>query len=75
GEGQRARLAQLQARLDALNPEAVLSRGYALVERQPGGVVTQAAQLRAGDALRLRFADGAVDATVTQGDGEQGALF
>ncbi|WP_018749124.1 exodeoxyribonuclease VII large subunit [Chitiniphilus shinanonensis] len=75
GERQRARLAQLQARLDALNPEAVLSRGYALVERQPGGVVTQAAQLRAGDALRLRFADGAVDATVTQGDGEQGALF
>ncbi|TJZ75545.1 exodeoxyribonuclease VII large subunit [Chitiniphilus eburneus] len=75
GERQRARLAQLDARLGALNPEAVLARGYALVERPRGDVVTQAAQLRAGDALRLRFADGAVDAEVKVGDGEQGALF
>ncbi len=73
-ERRTARLAQLRVRLDALNPEAVLSRGYALIERQDQ-VVTSAAALHGGDPLRLRFADGAVDAVVTQGTGEQTALF
>ncbi|WP_148714988.1 exodeoxyribonuclease VII large subunit [Chitinolyticbacter meiyuanensis] len=73
-ERRQAQLAQLQARLTALNPEAVLSRGYALIERQ-GTVVTAASALQGGDVLKLRFADGAVDAQVTQGTGEQAQLF
>ncbi|SMC24374.1 Exodeoxyribonuclease VII large subunit [Andreprevotia lacus DSM 23236] len=59
------RLALLGARLAALNPTAVLARGYALVEDKAGHVVQAAAQLQRGDAVRIRFADEAVDAQVT----------
>ncbi|WP_236822686.1 exodeoxyribonuclease VII large subunit [Andreprevotia sp. IGB-42] len=58
-------LALLGARLAALNPSAVLSRGYALVERKDGHVVQAAAQLNPGDAITVRFADDAINAQVT----------
>jgi exodeoxyribonuclease VII large subunit len=65
------KLAQAQARLDqlwrvarSLNPDSVLERGYARVERRSGGTVISAAAARAAGALTLRFADGAVDARV-----------
>ena len=55
---------------ELLHPRRPLSRGYALVEKRGGGVLTQAAQARAEGALTLHFADGAVDAHV---DGSGGA--
>jgi exodeoxyribonuclease VII large subunit len=59
-----ARLAALSARLDALSPLAVLSRGYAIVYREPEGVIVRRArEVRPGDALRLRVAEGEIDAT------------
>ncbi|GGP21417.1 exodeoxyribonuclease 7 large subunit [Silvimonas iriomotensis] len=70
-----ARLAQLRGQLQALNPNAVLARGYALVETPKGQVIQQAAQLHAGDKIRVRFADDAIDAAVTgKPDGQQ-SLF
>ncbi|UXY14739.1 exodeoxyribonuclease VII large subunit [Chitiniphilus purpureus] len=74
-ERQQARVAQLSGRLTALNPEAVLARGYALIERPDGAMVTRAAALHGGDGLRLRFADGTVAAEVTAADGTQQKLF
>jgi len=64
--GGAARLAALSARLDALSPLAVLSRGYALVYREPEGtIVRRAREVAEGDALRLRVAEGEIDATVS----------
>lgn len=60
----RDRLAAATQRLDALSPLRVLDRGYALVEHA-GRPVADAATLRPGDALALRFARGAATATVT----------
>jgi exodeoxyribonuclease VII large subunit len=61
-----ARFAALSARLDALSPLAVLSRGYAIVYREPEGVIVRRArEVRPGDALRLRVAEGEIDATVS----------
>jgi exodeoxyribonuclease VII large subunit len=58
-----ARLAAVSARLDALSPLAVLSRGYAIVYRQPeGAIVRRAREVRPGDALRLRVAEGEIEA-------------
>ncbi|MDR1440034.1 MAG: exodeoxyribonuclease VII large subunit [Clostridiales bacterium] len=55
----RAEVAVLAGRLNALSPLAVLSRGYAVVTRQQGGeVVRDAAMVRAGDRLRVRLRDG-----------------
>ncbi|WP_051711341.1 exodeoxyribonuclease VII large subunit [Andreprevotia chitinilytica] len=68
-------LALLSARLTALNPEAVLARGYALVERPDGELVQAAAQLKRGDAIRVRFADDTVDAQVTGREVQQASLF
>ena len=51
-------------RLNALNPLAVLERGYSIVKR--GDVyVKSAAQLTDGDSVEIRLGDGAVSATVT----------
>jgi exodeoxyribonuclease VII large subunit len=59
-----ARLADPQARLNALNPLAVLARGYALVRRENGRLVTRADQVRAGERLILHWADGHVTVRV-----------
>lgn len=59
------RLTAATARLAALNPEAVLQRGYAIIaERESGRLITQAAQARPGQALTLRWHDGEVAARV-----------
>jgi hypothetical protein len=45
------------AQLDALNPEATLSRGYAVVHKG-GSVVSSIAQVSLGDGLVIKVADG-----------------
>ncbi|MBQ9781276.1 MAG: exodeoxyribonuclease VII large subunit [Clostridia bacterium] len=60
----RQTLTRLTAQLEALSPLAVLSRGYTLTQNEQGSVVTSANALSAGDALTIRFADGAAHATV-----------
>jgi len=68
------RLENVQNRLDqlwrvaaSLNPDRILERGYARVERKGGGTVTNVAQAKAAGALVLHFADGQVDARVERG--------
>ncbi len=53
-------------KLQALNPLSVLARGYATVSRD-GASVTSAEQINNHDILDIRFSDGTVRATVTQG--------
>jgi exodeoxyribonuclease VII large subunit len=59
----RERLQGQRLHLSALNPFAVLSRGYAVVSKADGSVVGSAAQVAAGDALTVRVADGEFGAT------------
>jgi exodeoxyribonuclease VII large subunit len=54
----------LENRLLALNPLAVLKRGYAVVTKNKK-VVTSVAQVRLEDALRVRVQDGEFDARIT----------
>ncbi|MBP5319281.1 MAG: exodeoxyribonuclease VII large subunit [Paludibacteraceae bacterium] len=61
---QSARIDSLMAQLQAVSPESVLSRGYALVTDAGGRVVSRMAQLQNGGRLRLQFADGQVWVTV-----------
>lgn len=62
--GQSSDIARFAASLDALSPLKVLGRGYAIAYGDDG-VRTSAQSYQAGDALRVRFADGDVHATVT----------
>jgi exodeoxyribonuclease VII large subunit len=63
----RAAFAQGVARLDSLSPLRVLERGYALATHD-GRVVTDAASVKQGDRLEVRFARGRVTATVDDVD-------
>ncbi len=63
-DGRQLRLQTLLARLQALDPHAVLARGFALATDAEGRIVTDAARLAAGDLLRLQFARGAASARV-----------
>jgi exodeoxyribonuclease VII large subunit len=54
--------------LAAHDPERVVERGYAVVDDRQGNVLTTAEAARAARAVRLYFADAAVDATIEEGD-------
>jgi exodeoxyribonuclease VII large subunit len=55
-EGEK--LGRLGARVMALSPKATLDRGYAVLQRADGAVVRAAHEVRAGDALSARLAEG-----------------
>ena len=67
-EKQRQTLARLSSKMEALNPLAVLSRGYAAVSGENGEAITKVSQITVGDTLNIRFADGNVSAKVTKGN-------
>ncbi|MFD9126459.1 exodeoxyribonuclease VII large subunit [Kitasatospora sp. NPDC059571] len=52
------------ARVVALSPLATLERGYAVLQRADGAVVTDPAQVAAGEALHARVAEGGFEVTV-----------
>jgi exodeoxyribonuclease VII large subunit len=55
------------ARLQALSPLNVLARGYSLTRTWPQGpLVVNAGQVRSGDALEIRLADGSIKARVEE---------
>ncbi|MBO5248107.1 MAG: exodeoxyribonuclease VII large subunit [Clostridia bacterium] len=61
GQSQRfsSRFSSLTARLSALNPLSVLSRGYALAESE-GIPIRSSEQISVGDRLTLHFYDGVI---------------
>ena len=64
-EKRRGALGRLLASLDGLSPLSVLGRGYALVWDEAGRrLVRDAAEVEAGQALRIRLHRGALRATV-----------
>lgn len=63
----RQRFVSQVAKLDALSPLKVLTRGYALVSDEDGQLLHSAADASPGDAIQIRFADGTLRANVTEG--------
>ncbi len=61
------RLAALSASLEALDPGAVLSRGYAIVSDVDGHVVKDAGKLAPGAEVDIRLAQGSLAAKVIGG--------
>ena len=58
----RGQLHARTAKLEALSPLAVLTRGYAAVFDEDGSSVRSAADIRCGDILHLQMSDGTVTA-------------
>ena len=63
---EKIKLAQMAAKLGALNPLGIISRGYSAVTDVDGGVVKSVDQLEAGDLIKIRFVDGDAQATVNR---------
>jgi exodeoxyribonuclease VII large subunit len=63
-ELRRARLDGMRSRLEALNPSAILKRGFALIQDENGRVIRGAGEVRAGDALDIHLHDGKLAAHV-----------
>ena len=59
------------AKLDALSPLKVLSRGYAIAMDKDGRAVKDSSGVRAGDKLTVRLASGALGCRVEDVYGKQ----
>ena len=58
------RFVQNVAKLDAMSPLKVLTRGYAMAENETGDLIRSVRQVKTGDKLNVRFSDGTVETTV-----------
>ncbi len=65
------RFVSAAAKLDALSPLKVLSRGYAIAMDAGGGIVRDAASVKTGDKLTVRLDTGALGCKVEEVYGQQ----
>ncbi|WP_337883194.1 exodeoxyribonuclease VII large subunit [Chromobacterium haemolyticum] len=72
---QTQKLDTLAATLLALNPEAVLARGYAIVQKQDGTAVKSPEELRNHERVSLLLAEGSTEAVIDHPQGAQPSLF
>jgi len=61
---EKAQLLGLLQQLAALNPISILQRGYAVISKTDGALVSSVIQVKAGDELNIQVADGQFPAQV-----------
>jgi exodeoxyribonuclease VII large subunit len=67
GRRRRASLSEITARLEALNPRAILSRGYTICSDIASGEVIRSATAAAGrEEMRVSFFDGSLRAEIKE---------
>lgn len=59
-------LLRLGQNLQHLNPQAVLTRGYAFVQNSEGAIINSSTQLKSGDAVKLTLSHGSADAIISK---------
>ncbi len=62
----RTQSQSLSQRLGALNPQAVLKRGYAIVSQDDGSLVRSVGQVQPGDTIHIQLSDGKIDARTVE---------
>lgn len=65
-DSNQQRYIRLTAKLDAMSPLKVLSRGYAMVQTDDGSVLKSVHQVHCGDHLSISLSDGRLQAAVTK---------
>lgn len=63
--GKKQRFVALTAKLDAMSPLKVLTRGYAMVQTEEGEVLRSASQAISGTIIKISVSDGSFSAKVT----------
>ena len=59
-------LFRLSQNLQHLNPQAVLTRGYAFVQNKLGEIISSSQQLKSGDEVTLTFGIGSAEANINK---------
>ena len=59
------RYVALTSKLDAMSPLKVLTRGYAITQKDDGTMLRSVSQVSAGDSILIRLQDGALIARIT----------
>jgi exodeoxyribonuclease VII large subunit len=67
------RIAALSDHLRLVSPQSILDRGYSITTHQDGTIIRSTAQVKKGDLLTTRLADGEITSTV--GKPKQSSLF
>lgn len=57
---------RLSQNLQHLNPQAVLTRGYAFVQNKQGAIIIASQQLQKGDEVTMTFGQGSAEASINQ---------
>ena len=60
------RFLMLCTRLEGVNPLAVLSHGYSVVENREGSIVSSIDDVEMGEIITVKLSDGEINATVTE---------
>lgn len=68
-ERKQRRYVELTAKLDAMSPLKVLTRGYAMAQTEDGRVIRSVSQIRDGDRIAVNVSDGQILATVNDRKG------
>ena len=64
-ERKKRRFVEQTAKLDAMSPLKVLTRGYAMAQSKDGSVLRSVSQVEIADPITVTFGDGSVSAMVT----------
>ncbi|MHA7832983.1 MAG: exodeoxyribonuclease VII large subunit [Algiphilus sp.] len=70
--GHQQALQRVQEHLTHLGPPATLARGYAIVQRSDGAILRDPSQTQHGERLRLRLAQGSLQAITEKQESEGG---
>ena len=62
----RQTFVSLTAKLDAMSPLKVLSRGYSIIHTQEGNIARSKSQLSVNDPITITLSDGSVSAKITE---------
>ena len=65
-ERKKRRYVELTAKLDAMSPLKVLTRGYAMVQTESGEILKSVKQVNHGDRITVNVCDGTLNACVTE---------
>jgi len=68
-ERKKRHFVELTAKLDAMSPLKVMTRGYAIAQLETGDVLRSVEQVRTNDRITVRISDGSIDAIVTDRKG------
>ena len=64
-EQKRRKFVEQTAKLDAMSPLKVLTRGYAMAQKKDGTVLRSVKQVDIADQIAVKVADGSITAMVT----------